>query len=102
MSTWAMAWLQPERRLRTVGRGRGGRLGGLLEIPWDRAWVGFLLMFVLGAVVPLAILHHHVIDPETLARVARWKRKTNGNIEPHSIVAESGPRFSLDLNEFCG
>ena len=74
MVAWAMAWHEPERALRTKF---AGRLRGLAEIPWDRAWLGFMVVFVLGAVVPLAVLHHYVVDPETVARVAGWKRKTS-------------------------
>ncbi|WP_106392347.1 hypothetical protein [Enhygromyxa salina] len=84
MVGWAMAWLQPERELRTIGRGRAR---GLLEIPWDRAWLGFLIVFLVGAIVPLAVLHHHVLDPDTIARVARWKRKTTATVDDLHTIA---------------
>jgi 4-amino-4-deoxy-L-arabinose transferase-like glycosyltransferase len=69
MVGWAMAWLEPERTLKTKGR-------GMWEVPWDHAWFGFMLVFVIGAVIPLAVIHQHVIDPETVNQVARWKRTT--------------------------
>lgn len=69
MVGWAMAWLEPERALKTKGR-------GLWEVPWDRAWLGFMLVFVVGAVIPLAVIHQHVLDPDTIKQVASWKRST--------------------------
>ncbi|NVB38451.1 glycosyltransferase family 39 protein [Pseudenhygromyxa sp. WMMC2535] len=80
MVAWAMAWLEPERALKTRGR-------GWYEIPWDRAWLGFFALFVIAAVVPLAVLHHHVLDPETIARVARWRRKTTATVDDLSTIA---------------
>jgi len=81
MVGWAMAWLEPERALRTRGR-------GLTEIPWDRAWLGFVLVFIVGAVIPLAVLHQHVLDPETIDRVARWKRKTSPTVADLTTIAQ--------------
>ena len=79
MVGWAMAWLQPERAMRTRGR-------GLTEIPWDRAWLGFMVVFVLGAVVPLAVVHQHVLDPDTIQRVAAWKRTATATVDDlHTI-----------------
>src|SRR5690606_34229872 len=40
IGAWALAWLQPERALRTRGQGRR-------EIPWDRAYLGFFVVFLL-------------------------------------------------------
>jgi len=54
--SWAMAWLQPDRDL-----GRRGR--GFKSLPWDRAYLGFLVAFLLAATVPLAVVHQHAFDP---------------------------------------
>ncbi len=64
---WALAWMQRDRVLKTVGR-------GLREVPFDRAYLAFLVVFVLAAIVPLAVLHQHVYDPRTFATAgrARW------------------------------
>jgi 4-amino-4-deoxy-L-arabinose transferase-like glycosyltransferase len=80
MVGWAMAWLEPERMLKTKGR-------GLWEIPWDRAWLGFMLVFVVGAVVPLAVIHLHVVEPETIEQVTRWKRTTPPTLEGLHTIA---------------
>ena len=80
MVAWAMAWLGPERALKT--RGLGWR-----EIAWDRAWLGFFALFVLAALVPLAVLHLHVVDPETIERVARWKRKQTATVDDLHTIA---------------
>lgn len=72
VGAWAMAWLQPDRTLRTRRKGRW-------EVPWDRAYLVFLAVFVLGAVVPLAIIHYHAFDPYTWQhRVGRSLRKAQG------------------------
>jgi 4-amino-4-deoxy-L-arabinose transferase-like glycosyltransferase len=55
---WAMAWLQPDRALKT-------RVWGRWEVPWDRAHLAFVVLLVLGALVPLAVLHQHAFDPFT-------------------------------------
>lgn len=80
MVAWAMAWLEPERELNTKGR-------GWYEVPWDWAWVGFAILFVIAAVVPLSVLHLHVIDPDTVDRVARWKRKTTATVDDLYVIA---------------
>lgn len=80
MVAWAMAWLEPERELRTKGR-------GLYEIPWDRAWLAFFVLFVIAAVVPLLVLHLHVVDDDTIARVARWKRKKTATVDDLHTIA---------------
>ena len=54
--SWAMAWLQPDRALRRRGT-------GLKSLPWDRAYVAFLVVFTVSAVVPLAVVHQHGFDP---------------------------------------
>jgi len=68
MGTWAIAWLEEDRELRD--RGRGWR-----RIPWDRAYLAFLIALVVAALVPLAVLHQHVIDPDTIAQVGRMRGK---------------------------
>jgi 4-amino-4-deoxy-L-arabinose transferase-like glycosyltransferase len=55
---WAMAWMQPDRALRT-------RVWRRWELPWDRAHVAFVVLLVLGALVPLAVIHQHAFDPFT-------------------------------------
>lgn len=62
MGMWLLAWGQPERALRTKGE-------GLRCIPWDRAYVAFLVFFVLSALVPLAVMHLQSIDAGTIERV---------------------------------
>jgi 4-amino-4-deoxy-L-arabinose transferase-like glycosyltransferase len=81
MVAWAMAWLEPERALKTKGR-------GLWKVPWDRAWLGFMLVFIVGAVVPLAVIHQHVVDPETIKQVALWKRKTTATVDDLHTIAQ--------------
>ena len=56
--SWAMAWMQPDRLL--VRRGHG-----LRSIPWDRAYLAFLLVFLAAAIAPLAVVHQHAFDPLT-------------------------------------
>jgi 4-amino-4-deoxy-L-arabinose transferase-like glycosyltransferase len=83
MVGWAMAWLEPERPLRTK------RVGRWIELTWDRAWVGFMIVFVVGAVVPLAVLHQHVVDPETIAAVVRSKAKRVATVDDlHTIATQ--------------
>ncbi len=81
MVGWAMAWLEPERELRTK------RVGRWIEVAWDRAWIGFMAVFVVGAVVPLAVLHQHVVDPETINTVARWKQKNVATVDDLATIA---------------
>jgi 4-amino-4-deoxy-L-arabinose transferase-like glycosyltransferase len=80
MAAWAMAWLDRERELRTKGR-------GLLEIPWDKAWLGFFVLFVIAAVVPLAVLHRHVTDPTTIETVTRWARTDTATVDDLHTIA---------------
>lgn len=82
MVGWAMAWLEPERSLRTK------RFGKWIELTWDRAWLGFMLVFIVGAVVPLAVLHRHVVDPETIATVARWNQKNVATVADLGTIAQ--------------
>lgn len=80
MAAWAMAWFERERELRTRGR-------GLLEIPWDRAWLGFFVVFLISAVAPLAVLHRHVTSPTTIETVARWARTDSATVESLDTIA---------------
>ena len=57
-AAWAMAWLQPDRALRT-------RVWKRWTLPWDRAHLAFIVLLVLAALVPLAVLHQHAFDPFT-------------------------------------
>jgi 4-amino-4-deoxy-L-arabinose transferase-like glycosyltransferase len=70
-AAWALAWLQPERALKTIGR-------GWRSLPFDRAYLLFLLVFALGVVVPLAVIHAHAFDPGTWQRVGRVARRAEG------------------------
>lgn len=82
MVGWAMAWLEPERQLRTK------RFGRRFELPWDRAWLGFFLVFAIGAITPLAVLHQHVVDADTIQTVARWKHKTVATVDDLHAIAK--------------
>jgi 4-amino-4-deoxy-L-arabinose transferase-like glycosyltransferase len=83
LGAWALAWLQPDRELRRRSIGslvrRAGSERRLLRwtVPWDRAYVVFLIGVVLAAIVPLAMLHMHVISDDTVARVAKFSKKAN-------------------------
>ena len=44
-------------------------------MPWDRAYVVFLIGTIIAAIVPLMVLHMHVISDDTVARVARFVKK---------------------------
>jgi 4-amino-4-deoxy-L-arabinose transferase-like glycosyltransferase len=81
MVGWAMAWLEPERELGTK------RVGRWIELTWDRAWLGFMIVFVVGAVVPLAVLHQHVVDPDTINAVARMKHKRVATVADLHTIA---------------
>jgi 4-amino-4-deoxy-L-arabinose transferase-like glycosyltransferase len=81
MVGWAMAWLEPERQLKTK------RIGRRFEVAWDRAWLGFMAVFVVGAVVPLAVLHQHVVDADTIATVTRWNQKNVATVDDLATIA---------------
>lgn len=68
---WALAWMQPDRPLRTRGR-------GLREVPWDRAYLGFVVAFVVAAVIPLAVVHHHGFNPWIWKSFGQFKDKAEG------------------------
>ncbi|MBL4688059.1 MAG: glycosyltransferase family 39 protein [Nannocystaceae bacterium] len=78
---WAMAWLQPDRDLRRKGRGRW-------TVPWDRAFLAFLVLFIVSVVVPLAVIHAHSFDPYTWSRVGKVKRFAAGlrDIQTHMFI----------------
>ncbi|MEM6989282.1 MAG: hypothetical protein AAF721_02255 [Myxococcota bacterium] len=78
---WAMAWLQPDRDLRRRGRGR-------VLVPWDRAYLVFVVAFVLTVIVPLAVIHQHSYDPLTWARVGKTKKFADGlrDIQAHMFI----------------
>lgn len=86
MGAWALAWSQPDRvlRRRTIGEllrrpaGEGGGLGARVRrwsVPWDRAYLVFLLGTIVVAIVPLTVLHMHVISADTVARVVKFAKK---------------------------
>jgi len=88
LGAWALAWLQPDRALRRralgeiirrpADEGQGwSRRVRRWTIPWDRAYVVFLIGVVLAAIVPLTMLHMHVISDDTVARVAKFSKKPN-------------------------
>ena len=78
---WAMAWLQPDRELRRRGRGRK-------SIPWDRAHLAFLVLFVIAVVVPLAVIHQHSYDPSAWKAIGKNKRFAEGlrDIQTHMFI----------------
>jgi 4-amino-4-deoxy-L-arabinose transferase-like glycosyltransferase len=46
-----------------------------LELPWDRAYLGFLVLFLLAVVAPIVALDLHVSSDHTVARVSRFVKK---------------------------
>lgn len=87
MGAWALAWLQPDRELgrRAIGeilrRPASAQQQGLWArvrrwtLPWDRAYTVFIVGTLAAAIVPLLVLHMHVISADTVARVARFVKK---------------------------
>jgi len=71
---WTNAWGAPDRPLRLRGR-------GWQTIPWDRAYATFWLVFGLGAIVPLAVIHHHSYDATTWAMFGKSASKAKGLLE---------------------
>lgn len=71
----APAALDP--RASTPSSPRPGRLAALLrrELPWDRAWLAFLLVFLVFVAAPIFALDQHVSSDHTVARVARFVKK---------------------------
>ena len=70
-AAWALAWLQEDRELKKVGR-------GWRSLPFDRVYLLFLVVFALGVVVPLAVIHAHSFDPEAWRAIGRVQRKAEG------------------------
>jgi len=87
MGAWALAWMQPDRALRRRAIGEilrrpaadsgGGAWGRVRRwtLPWDRAYTVFLLGTIAAAIVPLTMLHMHVISADTVARVGKFVKK---------------------------
>lgn len=87
MGAWALAWLQPDRELRRRAIGeilrrpapaQGGNVWARVRrwtVPWDRAYTVFVLGALAAAIVPLTVLHMHVISADTVARVAKFVKK---------------------------
>lgn len=81
---WAYAWLQPDRMLRV-------RKGRYVTLPWDRAYAIFVGLFVVGALVPLIVLHEHSIDPYT------WR-----SLDPQGWEARGLSRIARQLWIYWG
>ncbi len=87
MGAWALAWMQPDRPLRRRALGEivrrpapaiGGGFWARVRrwtVPWDRAYTVFLLGTIAAAIVPLTLLHMHVISADTVARVGKFVKK---------------------------
>lgn len=69
IAAWMLAYGEPDRPLRTRG-------AGLRRIPWDRAYLAFVVVFLAAAIAPLAVIHQHSFDPFV------WK--TIGTIPKHA------------------
>jgi 4-amino-4-deoxy-L-arabinose transferase-like glycosyltransferase len=73
MVAWIMAWGQPDRPLRRRAVDPRSPLRhldfarGWTSVPWDRAYLAFLVLLLVGAVAPLAVIHQHAYDPYTWA-----------------------------------
>src|SRR5690606_29554381 len=78
---WIRGWMQEDRPL---NRRRFGRI----DLPWDRAYGAFWLILGLGALVPLAVIHHHSFDPTTWAMIGRSASKAQGllHIQRHMVI----------------
>jgi len=78
---WILAWGQPDRPLRRRGRGRG-------RVPWDRAYLAFLVLFAVAVVAPLAVIHQHAYDPYTWATIGRDPRHAAAlrEIQAHMFI----------------
>ncbi len=86
-AAWIMAWGQPDRALRRRGL-RDARADGLRSLPWDRAYVAFVALLLIAAVVPLAVIHQHSFDPLTWATYGRDPRQAGPlrEIQTHMFV----------------
>ena len=89
MGAWLLAWSQPDRALRRRSLGEllrrpapagGGGLSARVRrwtVPWDRAYVVFIVGALVTVVLPLTILHVHVISAETVAIAGDSRRRMN-------------------------
>ncbi len=71
VTAWGMAWLQEDRDLHQRGAGWTKRCH-------DRAWWVFFAALAVAAILPLLVMHIHVVAPWTAARVARMKQRADG------------------------
>ncbi len=74
MGAWALAWFQPDRELTRLTLPLKFR-GRALSVPIDRAYLGFLALFLIAAIVPLAALDLHVLSEATRKRVAGFVKR---------------------------
>lgn len=84
MGAWALAWMQDDRALRRVGRGR-------ITVPVnDRAWIAFVILLAIAVILPLAVMHHHVNADYTIERVARFRKgKDIPNLQTLAIISRA-------------
>ncbi|MEM9460516.1 MAG: hypothetical protein AAGF11_40485 [Myxococcota bacterium] len=80
-AAWMLAWNQPDRPLRRRGQ-------GFRSIPWDRAYLAFLVLFAIAVVAPLAVIHQHAYDPHTWATIGRNPRHAPAlrQIQSHMFI----------------
>jgi len=72
LAAWIMAWGQPDRPLRRRAVGRPGSTAAAWRtLPWDRAYVAFVVVLLAAAVAPLAVIHQHAFAPHTWATFGR-------------------------------
>jgi 4-amino-4-deoxy-L-arabinose transferase-like glycosyltransferase len=81
LGAWAMAWMQPDRELKTRGE-------GIKKIPWDRAYLAFFVLLLIAAVTPLAVIHQHSFDPLTWQKYGRneFRAKALHEIQAYMFV----------------
>ncbi|MEM7154528.1 MAG: hypothetical protein AAF799_16900 [Myxococcota bacterium] len=81
MAAWILAWGEPDRPLKRRGK-------GWKSLPWDRAHLGFVVMLLVCAVAPLAVIHQHSFDPFTWSRLGKITRFANAlrEIQTHMFV----------------
>ena len=80
-AAWILAWGQPDRALRR--RGEGTR-----SLPWDRAYLAFLVLFAIAVVAPLAVIHQHAYDPYTWSTIGKQPKVAAAlrQIQTHMFV----------------
>ncbi|MCA9653926.1 MAG: hypothetical protein H6712_27590 [Myxococcales bacterium] len=81
IAAWILAWGEPDRPLRTRGEGRR-------RIPWDRAYLAFVVVFLAAAIAPLAVIHQHSFDPFTWATTGKNPKLAAGlrEIQVHMVI----------------